>query len=626
MTALHLAVAKDYAKITAALLKQGANINQRNNQGETPLMLKVKNAQGYYTSRELLPLLLKSGADAALLDKDGRSIWQIVCELKTRPPEALQRILEAGVSPTITNQLGQNALHLGAKHKIDGYLIERFIQAGSNPDATDHSGRLPLHWLLDDFTPFQLSSQLFKSTTDFNVADWEGNTPLHLACLNGNSSIMVNLLARGADSSLKNKLGDTPLWLSVGKNNVPNNRSSSLFRGSMQAVHLLPSGITNDIINSAGAGDMVAVKKLLSMEPRLITVEREGHNALHAAAYSNQREMVDYLLSAGARMDDFTATALGDLAFLEKSLKGGSTAAQQTQKLNQLLTQAARGENPEMISWLVEQGAKPQEAVAPQTGISALGQAIKLDRMQTAGALRRHGAHPTPFDVVFLNQPMLTLEAVQYYPDWLNQTNDQGVTPLMKAIKDRALECARALLENGADPNLETPILSSLHTTTLQQALQYNPKAVNLLLEYKPDLKRANLLGFTPLHIAAWYGSTNLLNYALDHGVDINERQQQPSFSPAYKNTGQTALHLAVIKGSTNMVTFLLQKGASLEATNNLGQKPIDLLPELKKNPSPPDDKSRRLIRAPMLLITYPPSPRPTEVWLEIEKILLKKP
>ncbi len=632
LSLIHLASEKNRPSFINVLLRNGAAINTRTSQGETPLMLQLKQPPSNQSNRELLSLLIKVGADAELLDNAGRSIWQIVCETRARPYDVFQQMLDAGIKPAITNHLGQNALHLGAKHKLDGNLIERFIKAGANPEVADASGRLPLHWLMEANSSSSLSSPLLKNATNLNAVDLEGDTPLHIACRHGNSSVMVNLLARGADISLKNKLGDTPLWLSVGKNPVPNSRSIGLFRGSMQAVHLLPKGITNDIINSAGAGDLATVKQLLALEPRLISAEREGHNALHAAAFANQREVVNHLLQAGAQMDNFTALQLGDIAFLKRSAKSQPTTFQTEQNLKDLLTQAARKGNPEISSWLIEQGAKAQNAIDPQTGISALGQALKQNQLSAAEVLRQNGAHPTPFDVVYLKQPDLATEAVIHHPAWLNQTNDQGVTPLMKAIADRSLECARALLENGADPNLETPALRLLHTTPLQHALQYmRPSAVDLLLEYKLDLKRPNKLGFTPVHLAVWYGSTNLLDYLLDHGIDINQRQQQPTASPSFKNAGQTALHLAVLKGSTNMITYLLQKGASLDVTNNLGQKPVDLLLELKKGPAsgPPDDSSRSLIRAPILMLSYPPSiwpPRTPEAWQEIEKLLFKKP
>ena len=625
-TLLHHAMKNERPALATALLNNGADVNARTAGGDTPLLLRIKNTQSFYNGREVLPLLIKSGADAALLDNQGRSVWQILCEANNNSSDFIQQMLKAGINPKLTNSLGETALHLGAKHKLDDFSMGRLLQGGADPQQIDKQGRIPLHWIMSDNSFFRLSSPLLKATTNYNVMDLQGNTPLHLACLNNNPYLMNHLVTHGADATLKNQQGDTPLWLSIGKNTTPNSRSSGLFRGSMQAVHLLPPGITNDIINSAGAGDLATVKKLLLMEPRLLSAAREGHTALHSAAYSKHKEVVDYLLNAGAQMDEFTAIALGDVALLKNLTTKKRREAPDKDYWQTLTIQAARQDDPEIINWLATQGAKPAESIDPKTGISALGTALKLKNLQSATALRKYGAHPTPFDVVYLQQPDLASEAVQHHANWLNRTNTQGITALMRSLGDRNLDCTRALLENGADPNLESTSPPLLHTTTLQYALQFqNHKGVALLLDHKLDLNRPNWLGFTPLHLAAWYGSTNLLDYAIANGCKLDERQKQPA-KPGFKNTGQTPLHLAVLGGKTNMIAYLLQKGAPYHSTNAFGQTPLELVFDLSKASSsaPSFNPQINIARAPVPLTTYPPIRYPTNVLYEMERLLME--
>lgn len=634
MTALHLAIEKENLKFVTVLLEQKADVNARNAVGATPLMLTLKTQQAYSSDPKLLNQLLKHKANAALLDNEGRSLWQILYEdLRGRPYNSGLVLANVGISPAITNKLGQNALHLGTKHELDNGILEGLIQAGASLDIPDQEGRLPLHWLLTSKSHFWSRPAVLQKTTNINAADREGNTPLHLACLSGKMEAMESLVARGADATLRNKQGETALWLSVGKNTYANSRNSIYFRGKMQAIHLLPLGITNDIIYSASTGDLPTVKQLLSWEPRLLTVEREGHNALHAAAFANRPEVVAYLLQAGAKMDDFAAVGLGDLEFLNRSAKDRPEVWKEAEKQRELMMLAARRDNPGIIDWLVAQGGKPDETIDPHTGISALGWAMKLNLPLAVEALRRHGAKPSVFDAISLKRPELIRELTPHHAAWLSRTNESGMTPLLKAISDRDIECVKALLEAGANPNQEAgkPGLPSalLPGTPFQMALQRgHPATVDLLLQHGLDLKQRNVLGFTPLHLAAWHGSTNRIRELIERGGDINERQGKPNLPSHYQEAGQTALHLAVIRGIPSHVDFLLKNGASREITNNLGERPVDMLKTLRQPVrlgSSANGPSMNIIRMPFIHPMYPPGMVKAAAWDEIEALLRKE-
>lgn len=91
----------------------------------------------------------------------------------------------------------------------------------------------------------------------------------------------------------------------------------------------------------------------------------------------------------------------------------------------------------------------------------------------------------------------------------------------------------------------------------------------------------------TPLLMAAWHGSSQLVSHLLALGADVNGQQLvrvivggivQEQFEPQ----GPTALCLAASKGNTEMVTLLLQAGADIEGGLCEGQRTkIDLCPLL---------------------------------------------
>ena len=80
------------------------------------------------------------------------------------------------------------------------------------------------------------------------------------------------------------------------------------------------------------------------------------------------------------------------------------------------------------------------------------------------------------------------------------------------------------------------------------------------LLEFKDPLER-NLL-----YIAARNGHTNICEYLINKGINVNEIQK----------TGSTALHGAAYYGQINAVKVLLGYGAKTNIKNNFGHLPID--------------------------------------------------
>ena len=67
----------------------------------------------------------------------------------------------------------------------------------------------PLH-LASERGDLQIAQLLVRSGADLNSVDANGNTPLHLGCIGGHDSLVIWLLSRGANITIKNHLGQTP--------------------------------------------------------------------------------------------------------------------------------------------------------------------------------------------------------------------------------------------------------------------------------------------------------------------------------------------------------------------------------------------------------------------------------
>ncbi len=67
------------------------------------------------------------------------------------------------------------------------------------------------------FSDFPLLRQLLAKGADSSIRDYHGNTALHLAILQGDTPIALYLIASGANINLQNNLGQTPLMLAAKK-------------------------------------------------------------------------------------------------------------------------------------------------------------------------------------------------------------------------------------------------------------------------------------------------------------------------------------------------------------------------------------------------------------------------
>jgi ankyrin repeat protein len=107
----------------------------------------------------------------------------------------------------------------------------------------------------------------------------------------------------------------------------------------------------------------------------------------------------------------------------------------------------------------------------------------------------------------------------------------------------------------------------TLGQNALIAALSYNSlDEVKLLLDHDADPNVRDHAGWTPLHFAAWFGSTSAVMQALlDHGAKINERNDR----------GITPLYFASISGHELQVRLLLEHGADRSIASTSGYTPL---------------------------------------------------
>ncbi|CAB0043965.1 unnamed protein product, partial [Trichogramma brassicae] len=187
-TPLHEAVeCGDKKVVVELLLRRGPSPNLANAKGSTPLHIISNNDD----SQGLAELFFK------ICDDLGQTVW-----VDARDKE------------------GNTPLHEAFIHR-NRQLVELLVKRGADLNIANNDGSTFLHLISkyiddEDDELVELFFEIWderQQTAQIDARDKSGNVPLHLALEYHNNKLVELLLRRGADQSLANNYGGTPLHL-----------------------------------------------------------------------------------------------------------------------------------------------------------------------------------------------------------------------------------------------------------------------------------------------------------------------------------------------------------------------------------------------------------------------------
>ena len=173
--------------------------------------------------------------------------------------------------------------------------------------------------------------------------------------------------------------------------------------------------------------------------------------------------------------------------------------------------------------------------------------------------------------------------------EFINTSNDQGVTPLHYASFRGEVPIIKLLIENGADINK----LTNRQLNVIHYSAQGNkPNALMyfyILFKENKDLKdKSHLIlekdggGSTSLHWAVYSLAEDYLLYLLNLDIFDSFIKKQ-NFVNQLDNQGYSALHLSVSSKSPRIAMKLLQNGANPSLVDKDGLTPLQLAIEKKQ-------------------------------------------
>jgi ankyrin repeat protein len=181
--------ARNNVEAVDLLIKSGANLNARDEDGQTVLM-----AMAPYGELATFQALISKGAALDVTDYEGRTV--LMSAVANEDSAIAEFLIRMGADIEAQASDGTTALMVAAQGDRTKTL-SLLIAAGSKVNATDAEGLTVLlraSWNASD----EVVQALLNAGADVTVKDHEGRTPLAIARERGNDSVAGMLKSRGA--------------------------------------------------------------------------------------------------------------------------------------------------------------------------------------------------------------------------------------------------------------------------------------------------------------------------------------------------------------------------------------------------------------------------------------------
>lgn len=370
------------------LLQQGVDVNQPDEEGETPLFHASTLGSAFMVRR-----LLDSGANAQCA---AGTVTPLHISAEKNDTLISVYLLDAGADANALNPKGKCAL-FWASNNGNIELVRKLLGKGAQVNNAALSAIFPLHAaaarghveiveiLLDagaeinapnfDMTPVLVAiSYQHEGVLDRLLARGAAANPrlgddfaLHFATRKGSRKIVTLLLDAGVAVDTMSTKGYTALHIAAAQGNE--DLIDRLLARSASVNFKSPSGFTA-LHEASLAGHIVVVKQLLFAGADIASTTRTGFTALHAATEKGFLDVVKLLLSWNADLDPSdTASSLSNVAAREANEKVVkrlvdnriNVNAQSTKKWTPLLC-ACHQKNLALVELLLKYGAKPDLA------------------------------------------------------------------------------------------------------------------------------------------------------------------------------------------------------------------------------------------------------------------------
>jgi len=354
------------------------------------------------------------------------------------------------------------------------------------------------------------------------------------------------------------------------------------------------------LVDAVKSGDRTAAMAMLDKRVDVNAPEADGTTALHWAVQQGDLDLVQRLIRAGANVkarNDYGSTPMSEAAVLARTpildalLKAGADVESPNADGQTALMVVARTSQVDAARLLIARGANVN-AVEKWRGQTALMWAVAQNQPAMVKELVAHGADVNARSTINNWQRQVTAEPRAIYRP------AGGLTPLLYAAREGCAECARLLVDAGADINVGDPENIS---PLLMAVMNGRFDTASYLIKKGASPNKWDFWGRGPLYMAVDINtiprggrpdqpsidettSLQIIDMLLAAGANPNA---QLKLAPPFRNvgndrgldgmltTGTTPLLRAAKALDAPAITSLLAHGAEITLANSRGMTPI---------------------------------------------------
>ncbi|KAM5236178.1 ankyrin repeat domain-containing protein 27 [Ctenodactylus gundi] len=492
----------------------------------------------------------------------------LLSQMTSTPTDCLFKHIASGNQKEVEGLLSQEDHDRDAAQKMCHPLCfcddcEKLVSGRLNdpsvvtPFSRDDRGHTPLH-VAALCGQASLIDFLVSKGSVVNATDYHGSTPLHLACQRGYQSVTLLLLHYKASTEVQDNNGNTPLHLACTYGHE--DCVKALVYYDVQSCRLDIGNEKGDtpLHIAARWGYQGIIETLLQNGAPTKTWNRLKETPLKCALNSKILSIMEaHHLSSERKLKPSEAPALSPQRSVDSISQGSSTssfssvsassrldAAKDFREVEKLLRAVADGDL-EMVRYLLEWTEEDLDEVEDSVGVADLEFCHPLCQCPKCAPAQKKLA----------KIPASGLS--------VNVTNQDGCSPLHAAALHGRADLISLLLKHGANASARnTDQAVPLHLACQQGHFQ----VVKYLLDSNAKPNKKDMSGNTPLMYACSRGHHEVAALLLQHGASIN----------AANNKGNTALHEAVMGKHVLVVELLLLHGASVQVPNKRQRTAVD--------------------------------------------------
>jgi len=539
----------DYIKIIINLIEHGADIYVTNKDRETLMTVALD-----YRIKPLIECLLECGIDINEYNENGETPFYTCCRKEieyTKNKSSYNTVYRNEIECTKSNKKWKrkgisNCNDLAKNYLIESQSINNYlIELGADINKCNYEGLSPLH-LACIHNNESMTRNLVELGANVNIKDSNNETPLIKVCQTENESLIDYLVEHGADVNAKDVLGETPLIKAC------QNANESIIK------YLIEHGADVNAINVFGETSLIKacqtanesiIKYLIERGANINAKDELGETPLIKACQNANESLIKYLEEHGADMNVKNnigenpleiAINYQNISIIEYLVERNAITDISEKSMENLLMIACENEYITIIKQLIEQGVNINKhnddyivsIFTPMKlrGFCPLTVACRTGYLSIISYLIRKGADvhgcsdcvDTPLTAACAhNDKSLIVYLVLKGAD-VNQCNKYGSTPLIIACQNNNESIVQYLVEQGANVNA---------------------------------IDNDNL---SPLIIACQQGNESIVQYLVKRGANVNQ----------YDSRGNPLLFIAGEQGNLPLIRYLIQQGANINAKN----------------------------------------------------------